>query len=432
MQDMYDILIKNGFIVDGTGGPIYRADIAIVGGKIADVKDTIDESAAMIVDASEMHISPGFIDTHSHTDDILPFESSVDSFVQQGITTCVVGMCGGSIAPINPDKVDEFKFELGKFMPPFKEYDIPWRTFGEYLDEMERIRCPINLVFFVGYDAIRMAGGAASDNRLPTSEELGSMKKYVSEAMESGAFGMSTGLIYAPQVYAETSELIELTKVVGEYNGLYFSHIRGETESVFDAINEVIEIVEKSGCRGGQIAHHKIADKKLWGASVKTLKMIEDANSRGIDITCDSYPYDRGLSSLVTALPPWVLDGGSEMILQRLRDPKLRESIRKEIDENINEDETAVWENWIKTDGFHNIFVVSVTSEKWQDVFGLSLTEIAKKRGASDEWEILFDIILDSEASVLITMKSMDEGDVRTIMTSPYHMFGTDGAGVPK
>jgi N-acyl-D-amino-acid deacylase len=188
---MYDILIKNGFIVDGTGGPIYRADIAIVGGKIADMKDTIDESAAMIVDASEMHISPGFIDTHSHTDDILPFESSVDSFVQQGITTCVVGMCGGSIAPINPDKVDEFKFELGKFMPPFKEYDIPWRTFGEYLDEMERIRCPINLVFFVGYDAIRMAGGAASDNRFPTSEELGSMKKYVSEAMESGAFGIS-------------------------------------------------------------------------------------------------------------------------------------------------------------------------------------------------------------------------------------------------
>ncbi|MHA1903152.1 MAG: N-acyl-D-amino-acid deacylase family protein [Candidatus Thorarchaeota archaeon] len=432
MQDRYDLLIKNGFIVDGTGGSIFRADIGVVDGKIAEVKDSIDKSAIMVIDASGLHVSPGFIDTHSHTDDILPFESSVDSFVQQGITTCVVGMCGASIAPINPDKIEEFKLELGKFMPPFKEYDIPWRTFGEYLDEMERLHCPINLVFFVGYDAIRMAGGAGSDNRLPTSEELSAMKEYITEAMESGAFGMSTGLIYAPQVYAETSELVELSKIVGKYGGLYFSHIRGEAETVFNAINEVIEIVEKSGCRGGQIAHHKIADKKLWGASTKTLKMIEDANSRGVSITCDSYPYDRGLSSLVTALPPWVLDGGSEMILERLRDPKIRERIRNEIEENINEDETAVWENWIKTDGFHNIFVVSVTSEKWKDVFGLSITDIAKKRSASDEYEIFFDLILDSDASVLITMKSMDEGDVSNIMTSPYHMFGTDGAGVPK
>ncbi|GAG60243.1 unnamed protein product, partial [marine sediment metagenome] len=193
---------------------------------------------------------------HSHTDYILPVSRSQESTLCQGVTTAVVGMCGSGMAPIPEGKEDEFKKKMSVLDPVLEQFEYPYHTFKEYLDYNERKRNPANLIFLVGYENLRWAGGQGGEDRSATPEELENMKGYLREAMEAGAFGMSTGLIYAPQVFATTIEIIELAKVVAEYNGLYFSHIRGEGENVTKAVKEVIEIVEKSGCAGGQIAHH--------------------------------------------------------------------------------------------------------------------------------------------------------------------------------
>ena len=252
------------------------------------------------------------------------------------------------------------------------------------------------------------------------------MKYYLGEAMEAGAFGMSTGLIYSPQIFAKTEEIIELAKVVAQYNGLYFSHIRSEGKDINNAIKEVIEIVEKSGCVGGQIAHHKIAGEAIWGGSVQTLKLIEEANERGINITYDQYPYNRGMSDLATALPPWAREGNNDTILARIKDPTTQEKIKKDVEEGIEG-----WENWIKNEGLNNIYISTVGSNKWKDVSTLNIPSITILKGMSDDWETFFTLLIDNELAVGITIESMGEEDVRRIMTGRYHMVGTDGAGIP-
>ena len=300
----FDIIIRNGRIIDGTGNPWYRGEIGIKDGKIKKISSKIDNEGSREVDARGMIICPGFIDMHSHTDFILPIFNSVESFIRQGITTNVIGMCGNSFAPIHPDHVEDFRRFYARRIPLYKDYKFTWNTFKEYLAKLERDQSTINLVPVVGFENIRIAGGPGYENRPPTFDETERMKEYAIEAMEAGAFGMSTGLIYAPQVYAKTEEIIDVVKVVVQYGGLYFSHIRDEGEYVIDAIKECIEIVEKSGCRGGHIAHHKISGKASWGKSKETLRLIGETNNRGISITYDQYPYNRGLTSLCSILPP--------------------------------------------------------------------------------------------------------------------------------
>ena len=423
---MYDIVIKNGKIIDGTGNPWYYGDIGVKDGRIDGIGLNLKGDCE--IDASHRIVCPGFIDMHSHTDFVLPFFNTMDSFVRQGITTCVVGMCGSSMAPVHPDKIEEFKRDLSTFLPLFADLEITWHTFTEYLTHMEKDNFPANLVFFVGYENVRISGGPAHENRLPTSQELETMKTYVKEAMEAGAFGMSTGLIYAPQIYARSEEIIELAKVTADYNGLYFSHIRGEGKTVKEAVREFITIVEKSGCRGGQIAHLKVSGKPYWGTSKEILQMIEEANNRGVNITCDSYPYNRGCSSLVTTLPPWAREGGPEKTLEILENPEDQERIKQDITKGVTYEG---WENWIAVNGFSHLYVAAVTTKKWKDTEGKSISEITKTKGFHNEWETFFSLLIDEKLGVSITLESMGEDDIREIMTSRYHMVGTDGMGMP-
>ena len=422
----YDLLIKNGMVVDGAGNPWYRSDIAIKEGKIVKIRPQLNEEATSEIDATGLVVCPGFIDMHSHTDFILAFYSKMDSFIRQGITTAVVGMCGQTLAPIHPERVAEFKQLFTSFLPTGGDIKIQWNSFEEYLDKMEKTRVPSNLVFFVGYQPIRIAAGLAFENRPPTSEEMEKMKEYVAEAMEAGAFGLSTGLIYSPQVFAKTDEIIELAKVAAEYNGLYFSHIRGEGENLINSVKELIEIVEKSGCIGGQIAHHKVSGARYWGTSKETIRLMEEANERGLSITCDQYPFNRGQSGLITALPPWVQEGGTDKILERLKDPEILKQIKKDVAEGIEG-----WENWIKDNGFERIFITFVKNKDWKAIEGKNISEITKIKGKSDDWETIFAVLLDNDAGVPITIETMGEDDIRRIMTSRYQMIGTDGAGVP-
>jgi N-acyl-D-amino-acid deacylase len=423
---VYNIVIKNGRIISGAGNPWYYGEIGITEGKITKIKHKINEDADKIIDAKGLIVCPGFIDIHSHTDYILPVNRSQESTLCQGITTTMVGMCGDGMAPIPEGKEQEFKKRVAKLDPVLQQFDFPYHTFAEYLDYNESKRNSANLAFCVGYGNIRWAGGQAFENRVATREEMEQMKYYLQEAMEAGAFGMSTGLIYAPQMFVKTEELIELAKVVAEYNGLYFSHIRSEGRDIIYAVNEAIEIVEKSGCVAGQIAHHKVAGEAFWGNSIHTLKLIEEANERGIHMTYDQYPYNRGMSDLATALPPWVREGNNDLILERIKDPEIQEKIKKDVMEGIEG-----WENWIKDEGMKNIYVSTVGSDKWKDVATLSIPEITNIKGLGDDWKTFFTLLIENNLVVGITIESMGEEDVRRIMKGRYHMVGTDGAGIP-
>lgn len=421
-----EIIIKDGRIIDGSGNPWYSSEIGIKDGKIAEISPKIKNDAKKVIDARGLMISPGFIDIHSHTDWILPGSRGQESTLYQGVTTAVVGMCGEGMAPIPEGKEEDFLKLISKIDPILTQFEFPYHTFSDYLDYNEKKRNSGNLVFFVGYGNLQWAAGQGGENRPANPEELQKMKEYLREAMEAGAFGMSTGLIYAPQVFAKTDEIIDLAKVVAEYNGLYFSHIRGEGATVLKAVAEVIEIIEKSGCAGAQIAHHQISGKPYWGASKETLSLIEEANERGISITCDQYPYNRSMAGLMTALPPWVREGKNEDILNRIKKTKIQERIRKDVKEGIEG-----WENWIRDDGFQNLYISTVTHDNWKDIISKNITEITKLKGFADDIDTFFNLLIDNELSVMTTIQDKGEEDIRRIMTSRYQMVGTDGSGVP-
>lgn len=422
----FDILIKNGKIINGTGNPWYRGEVGIKDGKITKISFKLKEDAKKTINASNLIICPGFIDIHSHTDYILPVSRGQDSTLYQGVTTTITGMCGDGMAPIPLGKEEGFKEIVAKIDPVLQQFNFPYHTYAEYLEYNEKKRNSANLGFCVGYGNIRWAGGQGHENRDATPEEMEKMKYYLREAMEAGAFGMSTGLIYAPQIFAKTEEIIELAKVVSEYNGLYFSHIRSEGKDVIRAIEEAIQIVEESGCIGGQIAHHKIAGEAYWGTSSQTLKLIEEANERGLNITYDQYPYTRGMSDLATALPPWIREGDNYTILERLKDPKVQEKIIKDVEDGIEG-----WENWIQNEGMKNIYISTVHSDKWKDTPTLSIPEVTKLKGLANDWETFFEILIDNKLVVGITIESMGEEDIRRIMKGRYQMVGTDGVGIP-
>ncbi len=424
MTEEFDILIQDGLLIDGTGAKPRSGNIALTDGKITEIGLKLDCGAETIIDASGLVVCPGFIDMHSHSDTVLPFDNRLESTLRQGITTSVIGSCGFSLAPVNEERIELLQKEFDIFTPPGASIDISWRTFGEYLQRIEDLKISSNIIPLVGYGAIRIAGGPAYEDRIPTAEEIAEMRRYTSEAMESGAFGMSTGLIYPPQVYASTQEIIEVAKVVGEHGGLYFSHIRGEGATVGKAVQEVIDIVKGARCVGGQIAHHKIAGKRFWGMSKETLKLIASANTRGISVTCDQYPYNRGSTSLISLLPPWVHEGGIDELLLRINNAETQKRIRSEIEEETN------WENIVEEAGWEKIFISSVKTEKWKDIEGLSISEIARIRNYSDEFSVLFEMLLDEHAEVMMTMESMGQEDIERIMKSEFTMIGTDGAGV--
>jgi N-acyl-D-amino-acid deacylase len=422
----YDIIIKKGRIIDGTGNPAYTSDIGIKYGKIEKIGYNIKDDTNISIDAKGYIVCPGFIDIHSHTDYVLPLLSKVESTIQQGITTQTIGMCGDGLAPLHSEKIEPIRDMLTAQSSLYKEYEFRWNSFSEYLAKMEAIRCPANSVFFVGYGNIRIAGGQGFENRPATQEEMESMEQYLREAMQAGAFGMSTGLIYPPQVYSSTNELIELCKIVAEYGGLYFSHLRGEDENLLTAIKEFIEIVEKSNCIGGQIAHFKVSGKRNWGKSIQALKLVEEANLKGLNITFDQYPYKRGMSNLPTALPPWVLEGGRENSLERIRNPAIQKKVEEDIEKGIKG-----WENWIKNNGFDKLYISTAQTEKWKDIRGKSISQITKIKGLDNDWQTFFQLLIDEKFDVMITIESMSDEDIERIMVSPFQMIGTDGAGVP-
>ena len=418
-----EFIIKGGTIVDGAGNPWYRGDVAVAGGKISEIRRSLKPVDGRVIDAEGLVVAPGFIDAHSHSDSVTLYYREMESNVMQGVTTVVAGQCGSSPAPVNPDMRDLLQRRLETHLPPEVDLKITWTTFDDYLKEEEKDGLGANVAHLVGHGAIRTAA-MGFEARAPTPREVEVMKDLTAEAMEAGAFGLSTGLIYPPGIFAETDEIVELAKVAASYGGVYDTHIRGEGRTLMKALEEAISVGRTAGLPV-QISHHKAASKVVWGKSVDTLAMIERARSEGVDVTVDQYPYRAGATSLATLLPPWAHEGGIERLLERLHDGELRQKMREDIEKGI-----PGWENFAGELGWESIYISRVKSDENKPLEGMNLAEITKLRGDPDPITSLFEVLSEEEGAAGMILFSMNEDDIKRIMRHPVHMVGTDSGSM--
>jgi N-acyl-D-amino-acid deacylase len=416
---MFDLLITNGFVIDGAGNPWFKADIGILNGKILEISTSIGAKAERVLDAKGLIVSPGFIDIHAHSDLTLLIDPYAESKIRQGVTTEVIGNCGLSAAPVNKRTLSLLKDQWGSTAEKVK---WNWTTFDEYLNQLEH-GISINVASLVGHGTVRTAIIGA-ENRQPTEKELEEMKKLVAESMEAGAFGLSSGLVYRPGCFAETTELIELCKVVARYGGLYASHIRGERETIVDALKEAIEIGEEAGLPV-QVSHNC----PKYGGHGKLKEMFEiyeKARARGVEVTLDNDAHTDLNPRLTQVLPQWVQVGGNEKIVERLQDPDTREKIRKEIIEDKYPGPGYV--GLVKHQRWDRI--VLFYCKRNRNLIGKSIEEIAKIRH-KDPFNTLFDLIIEEEGDVSALFDYIEEEDIRTLLRHPLMMVCSDGAVSP-
>jgi N-acyl-D-amino-acid deacylase len=408
---MFDLLIKNAKVVDGTAAPWYIADVAVKGGKIVQVGH-INGEAAKTVDAGRNVLAPGFIDAHSHSDTALLLYKKNESRILQGITTELCGNCGLSPIPVNPEKLDLLKRYIG-FVSGDIEFD--WKNAGDFFDKVEANGASTNFALMVGHGSIRLAA-MGFDNREPSGAELEYMRKLTAECMEQGCFGMTTGLIYPPGIFAKNDEIIELAKVVASYGGFYKSHMRWEGDKVLQGVEDTIEVAEKAGLPA-QVDHHKVMGRKNWNfKSHATVARIARARNDGLDITADQYPYTASATTMTTNVDDWAHEGGLPKLLERLKDPETRRKIAEE----IRNDAIKGRRLWSR------LFVSSVRSERNAWVMGKNIEEISGKLG-KDPVDTIIDLLIEEEGDVGQINFGISEEDVVYIMKQPFVMIGSDG-----
>ena len=398
---MYDLIIRSGKIIEGTGLKGYKADIAISGDIIKDIGDFPQGSGKSEIDADGKIVSPGFIDIHTHTDFSLLVNPKAESKIFQGVTTEIGGNCGGSIAPIGENSYEKEKEFLKKY-----EIELNWRDMGGFLSRLEKNKIGVNYGTFVGNGTVRGVV-IGFDDRKPTNNEIDKMKAEVDKAMSQGAMGLSTGLIYTPSLYADTDEIVELAKVAARHNGIYASHIRGEGSTLFEAINEAVSIGERAKI-GVQIAHLKASGVKNWGKAGRALEMIDEARKAGVDVTADRYTYLAGSTGLTALLPVWSKDGGTEKMLERLNDPEISGKIKSELKDLVKE-----------------------TPDYWDRIVlctdGSTVTEASKKRDMDPE-EFVRQYLIEYKGSVSICQFSMSQEDTNLILSHPQVMIASDSS----
>lgn len=412
----FDLVIRNARIVDGTNTPWYRGDVAVSGGKIDHVGYLPEGvSCAQEVDAEDQVLAPGFVDMHTHSDFLLLRDSDSISKLKQGVTTIMIGQCGVSPAPIRSEKIPLLDAYCG-FVKAGVRPEWNWRSFGEYLDVLDGLDLGVNVGSFVGQGTIRL-NILDFESRAPSKEELTAMRDLAHQAMEEGAFGMTSGLIYPPGIYSSPSEIEEVARGLKDRNGLYLSHMRNESTNVRQSVEETIAVAERVGIPG-QVLHHKACGKKNFGLVHETLALLEEARERGVDMTVDQYPYTATSTTLRSILPPWVHEGGVPKIMERLADPVLRRRIKDEI---LTTDD---WENmYLSSGGAEGVMVVY--SPEIPGYEGKTLTAIGGLRG-TDPLDAAFDVILANHGSDTSCYFMLDEEDVRTVIRHPLVMVASD------
>ncbi len=399
---MTDLLIRGGTLIDGTGAPGRRADVAIDDGRIGPVGDLAEVRADRVVDATDQVVTPGFIDIHSHSDEAMFIDPNLESALHMGVTTVVCGNCGGSSAPVRALAAEELDRELARY-----EVKRTWSSFGEYAEAVDRAGPSINVSSFVGHGTLRMCVMGA-EARPPTDAELVEMRALLDAALRDGAAGLASGLIYPPSAYGTTDELAALATVVRARGALYASHIRNEGARLLEAIEENLEIGRRAGVRV-QLSHHKASGRRNWGKVKESIACIERARSEGIDVIADQYPYTASSTGLSVTIPNWVHEGGSQKLCERLRDPAVRRRIR---DEKV---ETG--RNWDA--------IVIGRARHHPEYSGRPVADLARAAG-KDPLEWTCDALIEHDGAVDIIHHSMSEDDVRYVMRTPWVCVGSD------
>lgn len=394
--EKFDLVIKNARVIDGTGNPWFRADIGIRGGKIAKIGVISDSQGKTVVDAQNQIVAPGFIDVHTHTENIFS-NPDAENFIRMGVTSLVTGNCGGSVTDV-----------------------------AKFLNGYQKTPLAVNLATLIAHGSVRR-DVLGLENREPTPDELKKMEAIVEKGMKDGAVGLSTGLIYVPGTYAKTDEVVALARVAKQYNGVYASHIRDEGNKVFEAIAEAINIGEQTGIPV-EISHFKISSKKYWGKSNDTLGLVRAAREKGLPVTVDEYAYTASSTSLDTILPSWALAGGREEGKKRLSDEPTKKKIIEEIKKNLKES---------KFKDYSYAYVATYSANK--DFNGKNIKEISKmargKDNLDNQLEQIFELYKGGGAQMVY--HKMDEPDVQNIMREPFTMIASDsgvrtqGEGTP-
>jgi dihydroorotase/N-acyl-D-amino-acid deacylase len=412
----YDIVIRDGRIIDGTGSPWYAGDVAIRGGRIAAIGHLADAPARRIVNARGMVVAPGFIDMLGQSELTILVNPHLPSKIFQGITTEITGE-GGSIAPLN-DAVTQAD------RVTYQHYGVEptWRNFREYFARLRKQGMGINLASYVGATQVRRVV-LGDDNRAPTAAELERMKALVRDAMRDGAVGLSTSLQYAPAPYATTEELIALAAEAAKFGGIYASHIRNEGDSILTALDEAFRIGREAGIPV-EIWHLKAAGKANWGRMPEIVAHIEQARRSGVDVAADTYAYPAWFNSFSAVIPPWAHDGGDKKMIERLKDPAARARIRKEM-ETPSDD----WNNeWQEVAGPDAILVGAVQNPKLVPLQGKNIAEIAKLWN-KDPIDTVFDLLIEDEAFTGVAMVGMSEPDVTLALQQPWVSICNDSQG---
>jgi dihydroorotase/N-acyl-D-amino-acid deacylase len=412
----FEIVIAGGRVVDGTGAPWVRADVGIIGDRIAAIGDLHAADARQRIDATNLVVSPGFIDMLGQSEFNVLVDGRAASKIMQGVTTEITGE-GSAIGPINDQMVAE---DLSGQAAHYHVV-VDWRSLAEYFTRLEtRSRPAINLGTFVGAGGVR-AYVMGKGERVATEADLRAMKQLVAQAMEQGALGLSSSLQYVPDRFATTDELVELARVAASYGGIYITHQRSESGRIFESLDEVFAIAERAKIPA-EVFHLKTAYKANWGKMPEVLARIRAARARGLDVTANQYPYVRASNGLDACLPLWAREGGKDKMLARLKDPAQRDRIRKDMDEP----NPTTWENqWYGSGGSDGVLLSSVLSDGLKKYEGKTLTEIGKLMG-KDPRDAVMDLVMadNNESSVIISI--MREDDVQAALKDPTVAVGTD------
>ncbi len=411
----YDVLIRNGMIYDGRGGAPFTGDVAVLGDSIAAVGSLGQATARCEIDASGLAVAPGFINVLSWAIESLIEDGRSQSNIRQGVTLEVLGE-GWSMGPLNEAMKEERAARQGHI-----RYDIEWDTLGEYLEFLVRRGVSPNVASFVGATTARIYVLGYED-RAPTDDELDRMRGLVRQAMEEGAVGLSSALIYSPACYADAEELVALAEVSAEYGGLYISHIRNEGDRLLEAIDELVDLARRTGS-AVEIYHLKVSGRSNWHRLDEAVTKIEAARAEGLRVTADMYTYPASSTGLSAALPPWVHEGGHRAMVERLQDPILRERVQQEMAGS-----GAEWESTFRAAGSaEGVLLVGFKTEALRPLTGKTLAAVAEMRGKTPE-ETVLDLIVEDDSDVGAIYFTMSEENVRRQVALPWVSFGSDGA----
>ena len=412
-----DTVIQNGKLYDGTGAIPYLGTVAIKDDKIIYVGPQKDFDANHTVDASGKAVSPGFINMLSWGVETLIEDGKSQSDIRQGVTLEVFGE-GMSWGPLN----DKLKAYMKKNQGDI-QYDISWTSLGEYLQFLEDKGVSTNVASFIGATSLRV-NAVGYEDRSPNEEEMNLMKELVHQGMQEGAMGIGSSLIYAPAFYSSTEELIEICKVAAQYDGMYISHMRSEGNKLLESVDELLTIANEAGIRA-EIYHLKQSGKKNWGKLDAVIQKIDSARAKGLEITTDMYTYTAGATGLDASMPPWVQEGGLNKWIERLKNPKIRKKVVKEMQTDTNE-----WENLMRAaESPDKLIMVGFKNDSLKYLTGKTLTEISKIKGKSPE-ETAIDLVIQDGSRVGTVYFLMSEENVKRQIKLPYMSFGSDAGSM--